>query len=77
MDDFGNNLIRKIFIWGREKDRRGRRRGREREADRIRSRLQALSCQHRARRGARAHRLRDHDLSQSRMLNQLSHPGAQ
>ena len=51
-------------------------RGRERGRPRIRSRLQALSCQHRARRGARTHRLRDHDLSRSRTLNRLSHPGA-
>ena len=49
---------------------------RERGRHRIRSRLQAPSRQHRARRGARTHKLRDHDLSQSRMPNQLSHPGA-
>ena len=35
-----------------------------------------MSCQHRARRGARAHEPRDHDLSQSWTLNQWSHPGA-
>ena len=40
-------------------------RGRERERHRIRSRLQAPSCQHRA----RTHKLRDHDLSRSRLLN--------
>ena len=34
------------------------------------------SCQHRAGRGARTHKLQDHDLSQSLMLNWLSHPGA-
>ena len=51
-------------------------RGRERGRRRIQSRLQALSCQHRARHGARTHNLRDHDLSQGRMLNLLSHPGA-
>ena len=39
------------------------------------SRLQALSCQHRARRGARTHEPRDRDLSRSRPLNRLSHPG--
>ena len=51
-------------------------RGREREGHRIQSRLQALSCQHRARRRAQTHRLQDHDLSRSRTLNQQSHPGA-
>ena len=43
---------------------------------RIWNRLQALSCQHRARRRARTHGLRDRDLSRSRPLNRLSHPGA-
>ena len=52
-----------------------RRAERERET-RIWSRLQALSCQHRAWHGAQTHGPRDHDLSRSRMLNQLSHPGA-
>ena len=51
------------------------RRGTERGRHRIQSRLQALSCQHRDRRGAQTHKLQDHDLSQSRTLNQLSHPG--
>ena len=51
-------------------------RGRERGRHRIPSRLQALSCQHRARRGARTHGPRDHDLSRSQTLNRLSHPGA-
>ena len=50
---------------------------RERETQNPKAgRLHALSCQHRARHGARTHKLRDHDLSPSRMLNQLSHPGA-
>ena len=40
------------------------------------SRLQALSCQHRARHGARTHEPRHHDLSGSRTLNRLSRPGA-
>ena len=44
-------------------------RGAEREGDRIRSRLQALSCQHRARHRAQTHKPRDHDLSP------LTHPG--
>ena len=51
-------------------------RGRERGRHRIRNRLQALSAQHRARRGARTHRPRDHDLSPSPTLNRPSHPGA-
>ena len=50
--------------------------GGERERHRIGTRLQALNCQHRARRGARTHELWDDDLSQSRALNWLSHPGA-
>ncbi|XP_053056234.1 threonine aspartase 1 isoform X2 [Acinonyx jubatus] len=49
---------------------------RERKRHRIRSRHQTLSCQHRAPLGARTHRPRDHDLSQSWTLNRLSHPGA-
>ena len=48
---------------------------RERETQN-QSRLHALSCQHRARRGARTREPRDHDLSQSRTLNRLSHSGA-
>ena len=36
---------------------------------------QALHQQRRAQHGARAHKPRDHDLSLSRMLNWLSHPG--
>ena len=50
--------------------------GSERGRHRIWNRLQALSCQHRARRGARTHRPRDHDLRWSRPLNRLRHPGA-
>ena len=51
-------------------------RGREGGRHRIQSGLQALSCQRRAQHGARTHELRDHDLSRSRTLNRLSHPGA-
>ena len=50
--------------------------GSERARHRIWNRLQALSCQHRARRGARTHELRDRDLSWSWTLSRLSHPGA-
>ena len=39
-------------------------------------RIQALSCQHRARRGARTGKPRDHDLSRSQRPTRLSHPGA-
>ena len=46
---------------------------RESKSERISSRLQALSFQHRAQQGAQTHESRDHDLSQ--MLNPLSHPG--
>ena len=52
------------------------REGAERWRHRIWSRLQALSCQHRARHGARTRETWDHDLSQSWTLNRLSHPGA-
>ena len=50
--------------------------GSEREGDRIWSRFQALRCLHRAQHGAWTHKPWDHDLSQSRMLHWLSHPGA-
>ena len=66
-----------VYLFLRERERqRGQRRGRERGRHRIPSRLQALICQHRARCGARTHEPRDHDLSRSRTLNRLSHPGA-
>ena len=63
-----------LFLRDRQSMRWG---GAERERrHRIRSRLQALSCQHRARHGAPTHHLRDHDLNRSWRLNRLSHPGA-
>uniref|UniRef100_A0ABI7XZ20 Gastrin-releasing peptide n=1 Tax=Felis catus TaxID=9685 RepID=A0ABI7XZ20_FELCA len=46
----------------------------ERGRPRIRSRLQALSCQHRAQPEARTHEPSDHDLSRSWTLNRRSHP---
>ena len=64
-----------MFVFERERaseQRRGRGRGRHR----IWSRLQGLSCQHRAWHGTQTHDPWDHDLSQSRTLNRLSHPGA-
>ena len=48
----------------------------DRGTERQRHRIQALSCQYRAWCGAWTHKLRDHDLSWSQMLNQLSHLGA-
>ena len=51
-------------------------RGRKRRRHRIGSRLQVLSHQPRAWRGARTHGPRDRDLSWSRTLNKLHHPGA-
>ena len=51
-------------------------RGRERGRHRIQSRLQALSCQRRARCRSWTHKLWDRDLSWSWTLNQLSHSGA-
>ena len=74
-------FLKKIFIYFWEKERQSVRGGgteRERERGRHRnwSRLQALSCQHRAGCRARTHEPRDHDLSRSQMLNWLSHPGA-
>ena len=64
-----------IYFWERETEH-GQGRERERGRHRIRSRLQAVSCQHRAQLRARTHKPWDHDLSQSRTLNWLSHPGA-
>ena len=65
-----------IFILFLRERERERERGRERGRHRIQSRVQALSCQHRAESGAQTHRPQDHDLSHSQTLNQLSHPGA-
>ena len=52
------------------------RRGAEREGNTESETGSRLSCQHRAWCGAQTHESWDHDLSQSRMLNQLSHLGA-
>ena len=64
-----------LFIFETERDWAWAGEG-QRGRHRIWSRLHALSCQHRAWRGAWTHRLWDHDLSRSWMLNRLSHPGA-
>ena len=66
-----------IYSFLRDRERQNMsREGAERGRHRIWNRLQALSHQHRAQRGARTHGLWDHDLSWSRTLNRLSHPGA-
>ena len=65
-----------LFIFEREGETESEwRRHRERGRHRIQSRPQAPNCQHRARCRARTHKPWDHDLSQSWLLNQLSHPG--
>ena len=64
-----------IYFWDRERQSMNEE-GSERGRHRIWSRLRALSCQHRAQHGARTHEVWDIDLSQSRMLNWQSHPGA-
>ena len=64
-----------IYFWERDSMNRGEAE-RERRRHRIWSRLQALSCQHRAQHGARTCELQHHDLSQSQTLHWLSHPGA-
>ena len=63
-----------VYFWDRERQHE-QGRVRERGRQRIWNRLQALSGQHRAWRAARTHGPRDHDLSRSRMLNRLNHPG--
>ena len=75
MTFFKKNFFWCLFIFERETECEQEWR-RERGRHRIGSRLQALSCQPRARRGARTHRPWDHDLSRSRTLNWLSHPDA-
>ena len=76
-------LIFFLFLFEREREREREREaqsesggGAERAGDTIGSRLQALSCQHRAQPGARPREPRDHDLSRRRTLNRRSHPGA-
>ena len=69
-------FLKYLFIF--EKETQSTSRGgaeRERETQ-ILKRLQAPSCQHRARRGARTHEPPDGDLSRTQTLNRLSHPGA-
>ena len=64
-----------IYYWETERQSMSRG-GAERGGDRIWSRLQALSCEHRVPRWAWTHEPWDYDLSQNWTLNQLSYPGA-
>ena len=61
------------YFWERETERQHEwKRSRARGRHRIQSRVQALSCQHRARCEAWTHKPWDHDLSRSRTLNRLA-----
>ena len=71
------NFFLNVYLFLRQRETEHEQgRGRERGRHRIWNRLQALSCQHGARRGAQTHGPWDHDLSRSRTLNRPSHPGA-
>ena len=70
---FFNFFFTFIYFWETE-HKWGR--GRDRRRHRLPSRLQAPSCQHRARCGAQTQEPWDHDPSRSRTLHRLSHPGA-
>ena len=65
-----------IYLLLRDRDKAWAGEEQSEEETQNRSRLQAPSCWHRARLGTRTHKLRDHALSQSQMLNLLNHPGA-
>ena len=72
-------FLRFYFVFERDREtetecKQGR--GRERGRHRNPSMFQVPSHPHRAQCGARTHKPQDHDLSQIRMLNRLSHPGA-
>ena len=62
-----------IHYWERERNWAWTGEGQREGKTQIWSRLQALSCQHRARRGAQTHKSWDHDLSQSGTLKWLSY----
>ena len=68
-----NFFLTFIYFWDRERQSMNGG-GSERGRHRIWNRLQALSSQHRARRGARTHKLQDHNLSRRQTLNLVSHP---
>ena len=61
-----------LYLREREREREGEG---QRDGDRSWSRLQALSCEHRARCGAWTNEQWDRNLSRSWTLNRLSHPG--
>ena len=63
-----------MFIYFWEKDRAQAGEGREKGRHRMRSGLQALSCQHTVQHGAWTHKQWDHDLSQSQTLNWAPQP---
>ena len=65
-----------VYFWDSARDRSASSGRAERGRHRIRSGLQALSCQPRARHGAPTHEPWDHDLGWSWTLNWLSHSGA-
>ena len=67
-------FLKWLFIFERERQSMSEG-GAEREGDKIWSRLQAPSCQHRAQCEVQTHKQWDHDLNQSQMLNWMSHPG--
>ena len=60
-----------VYFWERKTECKWGR-GKEKWRHRIQSRLQALSCQHEAWRGARTHGPRDHDPSWSQTFTQRS-----
>ena len=64
-----------LFFRERQSTSKGQAEG-ERGKDRLQSRLQALSCQHRAWCGAQTHKMQGHGLSRSRTPNLLSRSGA-
>ena len=65
-----------VYSWERDRHSVSGEGQREGGRHRIPRKLQALSWHLRSLCRVQTHRLRDHDLSQSRTLNQLSHPGA-
>ena len=65
-----------VYLFLTEREREGAGEGQREKETQIRSRLQALSYQHRARCGAQTQGPWDHDLSQSWKLNPLSHSDA-
>ena len=64
-----------VYLFFERQSTSGKGAAREGDTQREGDRLQALSCQHRAWRGAQTHKPRGHDLSWSQTPNQLSYPG--